>query len=210
MIRPCDNNDFEMIYAIINDAAEAYNGVIPEDRWKYPYMSRDELKHEIAASVVFWGYEEDDELIGVMGIQKVQDVTLIRHAYVRPARQHQGVGKKLLSKLRSQTRRPLLIGTWADAVWAIRFYEKNGFRPVSSEEKDRLLKKYWSIPGRQVETSVVLADQTWFDLLQTEATGNQKFSSARLPESGRLRESYTRKLLNQYLLFGLSSCLFES
>ncbi len=169
MIRPCDNSDFEIIYSIINDAAKAYNGVIPEDRWKDPYMSRDELKHEIAAGVVFWGYEEDDKLIGVMGIQKVQDVTLIRHAYVRSARQYQGVGKKLLSRLRRQIRRPILIGTWANAVWAIRFYEKNGFRPVSPEEKDRLLKKYWSIPERQVETSVVLADQTWFGLFQTEA-----------------------------------------
>ncbi len=169
MIRPCDNSDFEIIYSIINAAAEAYRGVIADDRWKDPYMSRDELTHEIAVGVVFWGYEEDDGLIGVMGIQKVQDVMLIRHAYVRPARQHQGIGKKLLSKLRRQTRRPILIGTWADAVWAIRFYEKNGFRRVSPKEKDRLLKKYWSIPGRQVETSVVLADQMCFDLLQTEA-----------------------------------------
>ena len=169
MIRYCDNSDFEIIYSIINEAAEAYNGVIPEDRWKDPYMSRDELKHEIDDGVLFWGYEEDDELIGVMGIQNVQDVTLIRHSYVRTARQNQGVGEKLLSELRRQTDRPILIGTWADAVWAIRFYEKNGFRLISPEEKDRLLKKYWSIPGRQVETSVVLADQKWFDFLQTQA-----------------------------------------
>ena len=169
MIRICDNSDFEIIYSIINEAAAAYNGIIPEDRWKDPYMSKDELKHEIDDGVVFWGYEEDDELIGVMGIQKLQDLTLIRHAYVRTARQNQGVGEKLLSELRRQTDRPILIGTWADAVWAIRFYEKNGFRLVSPEEKDRLLKKYWSIPGRQVETSSVLADQKWFDLLQTEA-----------------------------------------
>jgi len=169
MIRICDNSDFEIIHSIINEAAEAYNGIIPGDRWKDPYMSRDELKHEIDDGVVFWGYEEDDELIGVMGIQKLQDLTLIRHAYVRTARQNQGVGEKLLSELRRQTDRPILIGTWADAVWAIRFYEKNGFRLVSPEEKDRLLKKYWSIPGRQVETSSVLADQKWFDLLQTEA-----------------------------------------
>jgi len=169
VIRICDNSDFEIIYSIINEAAEAYNGIIPEDRWKDPYMSRDELKHEIDDGVVFWGYEEDDELIGVMGLQKLQDLTLIRHAYVRTARQNQGVGEKLLSELRRQTDRPILIGTWADAVWAIRFYEKNGFRLVSPEEKDRLLKNYWSIPGRQVETSSVLADQKWFDLLQTEA-----------------------------------------
>ena len=149
MIRICDNSDFEIIYSIINEAAEAYNGIIPEDRWKDPYMSRDELKHEIDDGVVFWGYEEDDELIGVMGIQKLQDLTLIRHAYVRTARQNQGVGEKLLSELGRQTDRPILIGTWADAVWAIRFYEKNGFRLVSPEEKDRLLKKYWSIQSNE-------------------------------------------------------------
>ena len=166
MIRPCDDNDFETVYAIINDAAEAYKGIIPEDRWKDPYMPKDELRHEIDDGVSFWGYEQDGKLIGVMGIQYIQDVTLIRHSYVRTVRQNQGVGEKLLSELRRQTNRPILIGTWADVVWAIRFYEKNGFRLVSPEEKDRLLKKYWSIPERQVETSVVLADQRWFDLLQ--------------------------------------------
>jgi N-acetylglutamate synthase-like GNAT family acetyltransferase len=159
MIRPCDDKDFDSIYAIINEAARVYRGVIPANRWKEPYMSRDELQHEINAGVVFWGYQEGAELIGVMGIQQVQDVTLIRHAYIRPANQNQGVGEKLLSGLRTQTDRQILIGTWAAAVWAIRFYEKNGFRLVSPREKDRLLKKYWSIPERQVETSVVLADQ---------------------------------------------------
>ncbi len=168
MIRQCGDNDFEIIYSIINDAAEAYNGVIPEDRWKVPYMSRDELHHEIDEGVVFWGYEEEGELTGVMGIQDVQDVTLTRHAYVRTAKQNQGIGGKLLSDLLKKTTRPILIGTWAGAVWAIRFYEKHGLRLVSPEEKDRLLEKYWSIPGRQVETSVVLADQKWFSLLQTE------------------------------------------
>ena len=132
-------------------------------------MSKDELKHEIDDGVVFWGCQEDDRLIGVMGIQDVQDVTLIRHAYVHTAKQNQGVGEKLLSELRRQTNRPILIGTWADAIWAIRFYEKNGFRRVSQEEKDRLMKKYWSIPERQAETSVVLADQRWIDILGTEA-----------------------------------------
>ncbi len=166
MIRSCDHNDFEIIYSIINDAAEAYNGVIPEDCWKVPYMSKDELKQESDEDVVFWGYEENDELIGVMGIQNVQDVTLIRHAYVRPAKQNQGVGEKLLFELRKQTDCPILIGTWADAFWAIRFYEKNNFRLVSLKEKDRLLQKYWSVPGRQVETSAVLADQEWFDLFK--------------------------------------------
>jgi N-acetylglutamate synthase-like GNAT family acetyltransferase len=169
MLRPCDNNDFESICSIVNDAAKAYEGVIPDDRWKEPYMSRDELKHEIDQGVVFWGYEEDGELIGVMGIQQIQDVTLIRHAYVRTVRQNQGVGAKLLSGLRRQTNYPILIGTWADAVWAISFYEKHGFRIVSQGDKDLLLKKYWSIPERQVETSVVMADQKWFDSFQTES-----------------------------------------
>ena len=133
------------------------------DRWKEPYMSKDELRHEMDEGVIFWGYEEGVELIGVMGIQQVQDVTLIRHAYVRTARRNQDIGGKLLAFLREQTARPILIGTWADAVWAIRFYEKHGFRLVSTEEKKRLLKKYWSIPERQVQTSVVLADQKWFN-----------------------------------------------
>jgi len=163
MIRPCEETEFDAIYEIINDAAQAYRGVIPADRWQEPYMPKEELRHALDEGIVFWGYEEDGELIGVMGIQPVQDVTLIRHAYVRTAEQNRGVGGKLLAHLRTQTDRPVLIGTWADAVWAIRFYEKHGFRLVSPEEKERLLKKYWSIPERQVETSVVLADQTWFD-----------------------------------------------
>lgn len=168
MIRPCKSKDFEAIYAIINDAAEAYRGIIPEDRWKEPYMDREELQHEIDSGVVFWGYEEDGELVGVMGIQDVMDVTLVRHAYVRTPRRNQGIGGILLSDLRKKTTRPLLMGTWADAVWAVRFYEKHGFRLVTPEEKTRLLQKYWAIPERQVETSVVLADQTWFDLHQKD------------------------------------------
>ena len=159
MIRPCDKKDFDSIYSIINEAARIYRDVIPEDRWKEPYMSYDELQHEIDEGVLFWGYQQSAELVGVMGIQHVQDVTLIRHAYIRPANQNQGIGGKLLSELRTQTDRQILIGTWAAAVWAIRFYEKNDFRLVSPREKDRLLKKYWSIPDRQVETSVVLADE---------------------------------------------------
>ena len=160
MIRQCNEKDFEAIYEIVNDAAQVYKGVIPADRWKEPYMPAEELRHEIADGVVFWGYEEEGELIGVMGIQDVQDVTLIRHAYVRTGRRKQGIGSKLISHLRTLTDRPLLIGTWADAVWAIRFYEKHGFHRVSTEEKTRLLKKYWSIPERQVITSVVLAEKT--------------------------------------------------
>ena len=163
MIRKCDETDFETIYEIINEAAQAYKGIIPEDRWKEPYMPRDELRHEMDAGVEFWGYEEHGELLGLMGIQHVVDVTLIRHSYVRTAKQSQGIGGKLLSHLRTMTSHPILIGTWADATWAIRFYEKHGFILVSSEEKARLLKKYWSIPDRQIETSVVLAEEKWPD-----------------------------------------------
>ena len=159
MIRQCNPNDFEAIYTIINDAAEAYKGVIPEDRWNTPYMTKDELQHEIDNGVVFWGYEDGGDLVGVMGIQDVKDVTLIRHSYVCTTRQSEGIGGGLLSELLEKTSRPILIGTWADAAWAIRFYERHGFRFVSSEEKDRLLKTYWSIPERQIETSVVLRDQ---------------------------------------------------
>jgi GNAT superfamily N-acetyltransferase len=159
MIRHCEARDFETIHEIVNDAARMYKGVIPADRWHEPYMPRDELQHEIDAGVRFWGYEEEGELLGVMGIQDVQDVTLIRHAYVRTARQGCGIGGRLLSHLRTLTDRPILIGTWADATWAVRFYEKHGFRLASTDEKNRLLKTYWSIPERQVETSVVLVEQ---------------------------------------------------
>lgn len=157
-ISSCTDADFEAIYSIINDAAQAYKGVIPDDRWHEPYMSREELRHEIESGVRFWGYKENGELLGVMGIQDVQDVTLIRHAYVRTASRSKGIGAKLLGELRRLTTRPILIGTWSTATWAIRFYERHGFREVSVEEKNRLLKKYWTIPDRQVETSVVLAE----------------------------------------------------
>ena len=163
MIRRLHEGDFEEIYAIVNDAAAAYRGVIPADRWADPYMPRDELREEIAAGVVFWGYEEDGALAGVMGVQPVQDVTLIRHAYVRTASQRRGIGVALLASLLAETDRPVLIGTWSDADWAIRFYEKQGFRLVSPEEKDRLLRTYWTIDERQIETSVVLAGPGWFD-----------------------------------------------
>jgi N-acetylglutamate synthase-like GNAT family acetyltransferase len=163
MVRKCDESDFEAIYQIINEAAQIYKGIIPADRWKDPYMPKEELKHEIDAHVCFWGYEEEGELLGVMGIQDILDVTLIRHAYVRTAQQNRGIGGKLLSHLRTLTSRPILLGTWADATWAIRFYEKHGFHLVTPEEKDRLLKKYWSIPDRQIETSVVLAEENWIE-----------------------------------------------
>jgi GNAT superfamily N-acetyltransferase len=161
MIRCCDGRDVELIWAIINDGARAYEGVIPADCWTEPYMSSDELRHEIEDGVTFWGYEESGALEGVMGLQQVQDVTLIRHAYVRTSSQKRGIGGRLLSHLRKLAQGTILIGTWADAIWAIRFYEKHGFHVVRPEQKDRLLKRYWTVSERQVERSVVLADQAW-------------------------------------------------
>jgi GNAT superfamily N-acetyltransferase len=161
MIRRCDEREFDLICSIINNGAQAYKGVIPADCWTEPYMSRDDLRAEIEDGVTFWGYDENDALLGVMGIQKVEDVTLIRHAYVRTDSQKQGIGGHLLSHLRKLAQGPVLIGTWADAAWAIRFYEKHGFHLVTPQQKERLLRRYWNVPGRQVETSVVLADSTW-------------------------------------------------
>jgi len=158
MIRECMARDFDVIFSIINEAAQAYKGVIPDDCWHEPYMSRATLEREINAGISFWGFEQGGELIGIMGIQPVRDVTLIRHAYIKTANQKQGVGGTLLSHLRGLATQRILIGTWADASWAIRFYENHGFRMVDTEEKNRLLKTYWSITDRQVETSVVLAD----------------------------------------------------
>lgn len=161
MIRRCDGRDFEAIWTIINDGAHAYKGIIPADRWTEPYMSREQLQREIDEGVVFWGYEETGTLLGVMGLQPVHDVTLIRHAYVRTQSQKRGIGGHLLSHLRELASGPVLIGTWADAVWAIRFYERYGFQKVGADEKNRLLKRYWTVPERQIETSVVLADPKW-------------------------------------------------
>jgi N-acetylglutamate synthase-like GNAT family acetyltransferase len=163
MIRRCDERDFEQIWFIINDGSRAYKGVIPADCWTEPYMSEDELRAEMKDGVAFWGYEENETLTGVMGIQPVADVTLIRHAYVRTDSQKRGIGACLLSHLRKLACGPVLIGTWADAVWAIRFYEKHGFQLVSPEQKHRLLRRYWKISERQAETSVVLSDATWKD-----------------------------------------------
>lgn len=166
MIRRCDGRDFELIWTIINDGAQAYKGIIPADRWAEPYMPQEKLRHEIDAGVVFWGFAENGTLSGVMGLQEVQDVTLIRHAYVLTSRQRRGIGGSLLRHLLALANSPVLIGTWADAEWAIHFYEKNGFRLVSTEEKNRLLKKYWTIPQRQIETSVVLTDLKWHETQQ--------------------------------------------
>ena len=161
MIRKCNDTDSETILDIINDAAEAYRGVIPADRWHEPYMSCEELQHEIEAGGSFWGFEDENTLIGVMGIQDKGDVTLIRHAYVRWSHRNRGIGTRLLRILESTTGKPILVGTWADAAWAIAFYQKNGYRLLLAEEKRQLLKKYWTIPERQVETSVVLANPKW-------------------------------------------------
>jgi GNAT superfamily N-acetyltransferase len=157
-IRCCHAEERAAILAIVNAAAEAYRGVIPADRWHVPYMPAAELDEEIAAGVTFSGYEQDGRLLGVMGFQPVRDVDLIRHAYVLPGNQQRGVGGALLKRLRQTSARQLLVGTWAAADWAIRFYQRHGFALVSPERKAALLKMYWTIPERQIETSVVLAD----------------------------------------------------
>ena len=168
MIRPCNDADLGAILRIINDAAQKYRGVIPADRWHEPYMPREELDSEIAAGVRFWAYcrpgagrdpMTPSSIVGVMGLQDVRDVTLIRHAYVAPQLQGRGIGSALMTELLAKATAPLLVGTWADAQWAISFYEKHGFRRVDAAEKDRLLDAYWKIPARQRETSVVLSRQ---------------------------------------------------
>lgn len=159
LVRPVRDDEQTLVLAIINDAAQRYRGVIPADRWHDPYFSDEYLVEEIAAGVRFFGCETGGELLGVMGVQDVDDVTLIRHAYVSPAVQRGGIGGELLRSLLATTEKPVLIGTWADAGWAVAFYEKHGFARVSWDEKTRLLRRYWDIPERQVETSVVLAQR---------------------------------------------------
>jgi N-acetylglutamate synthase-like GNAT family acetyltransferase len=161
MIRKCSGPDLEALRDVINNAAEAYKGIIPADRWHEPYMSIEELRSETNDGVEFWCYESRGEPIGVMGIQDRGDVQLIRHAYVKTIYRNKGVGMALLHHLEAQTDKPILVGTWSAASWAIRFYEKAGFRRLEPEETDRLLRKYWKIPERQIETSVVLADARW-------------------------------------------------
>jgi GNAT superfamily N-acetyltransferase len=156
-VRRCRDDEHAAILAIVNAAAEAYRGVIPADRWHEPYMPSSELERELDAGVEFWGYEADGALVGIMGIQSVRDVDLIRHAYVFPARQGHGVGGALLDHLARSATRRMLVGTWAAADWAIRFYRRRGFELVSPECRTALLRSYWTIPDRQIETSVVLA-----------------------------------------------------
>jgi N-acetylglutamate synthase-like GNAT family acetyltransferase len=162
MIRRSTDADFPAMLAIINDAAQAYRGVIPADRWHDPYMPAEELAREIASGVAFWVAEgDDDRLVAVMGMQDKGDVALVRHAYVVTTTQRSGIGTRLLRHVTSVVDKPILIGTWASAAWAIDFYRRNGFVAVTPHEKDRLLRTYWSIPARQIETSVVLADARW-------------------------------------------------
>jgi len=164
MIRLCSDPDFEEILEIINDGASAYKGVIPGDRWHEPYMTAEELRREMEDGVHFWGYEEHGRLNAVMGLQDKGEVMLIRHAYVRTKRRRKGLGGKLLRHLESEIDRPILIGTWAEASWAIAYYKKGGYGLLPPEAKTRLLKRFWKIPERQVETSVVLAKGKWEDL----------------------------------------------
>jgi N-acetylglutamate synthase-like GNAT family acetyltransferase len=161
LIRACEPGDFAQILRVINDAAQVYCGVIPQDCWHEPYMSADELRREIAAGVQFSGVEQAGILVAVMGIQDVKDVTLVRHAYVAGAKRRTGLGAGLLAHLRSLTNRPTLVGTWAAARWAIAFYQKHGYRLVAGAEHAVLLRRYWTVSGRQIETSVVLADERW-------------------------------------------------
>ena len=158
-IRASRPADVDAIYAIVNDGAQAYKGVIPADCWHEPYMRMDELAREIADGIRFWVGEEDGRPLGVMGIQDKGDVALVRHAYVPTALQRKGVGSQLLRHIEKLAAKPILIGTWKDASWAISFYQRHGYTLVSEPQKESLLRKYWSIPVRQIETSVVLADR---------------------------------------------------
>jgi GNAT superfamily N-acetyltransferase len=166
-IRAIQQRDLGEVLAIINDAARAYRGVIPADRWHEPYMSRAELDGQISDGVMFWVADEDGRLAGVMGMQDKGEVTLVRHAYIASSTQRKGLGSRLLRHVADLTHKPILIGTWAAAGWAIDFYRRNGFTVVPDPEKDSLLRRYWSIPERQIETSVVLADTRWREARQT-------------------------------------------
>ncbi len=156
-IRPCRDDERPVVLAIINAAAKAYRGVIPDDRWHEPYMPLAALLSDIEAGVAFWGHEQEGSLVGVMGLQPVRDVDLIRHAYVLPDYQGRGIGGELLAHLQRLSTRRLLVGTWTAAEWAIRFYTRNGFVQVAPALRTALLKTYWTVPARQIETSAVLA-----------------------------------------------------
>jgi GNAT superfamily N-acetyltransferase len=169
-IRASRDEDLATILAIVNDSAQAYRGVIPADRWHEPYMPREELAKEIADGIQFWVHEDDGRMTGVMGIQDKGEVALVRHAYVATAIQRKGVGAALLKHVQGLTGKPMLIGTWRDATWAIAFYQRNGFTLLSDPAKELLLRRFWSIPARQVETSVVLADRRWME----RAASNEK------------------------------------
>jgi len=160
-IRPCTAADLPSLFSIVDDAARAYQGVIPADCWREPYMPLEELEEEMRHGVAFFGYQSGGELLGVMGIQDRGEVTLIRHAYVRTKERRRGIGEALLNHLERMTVKPILIGTWTAASWAIRFYEKNGYRILPRPEIERLLRRYWTISERQIETSVVLANAAW-------------------------------------------------
>jgi N-acetylglutamate synthase-like GNAT family acetyltransferase len=160
-LRRSADADLAAMTAIVNDAAQAYRGVIPADRWQDPYMPENELSDEISSGIEFWVAEEDGRLLGVMGLQDKGEVVLVRHAYISTRAQRKGVGTMLLRHVESLTEKPVLIGTWAAASWAIEFYRRNGYRVLAHGEKTRLLRKYWTIPQRQIETSVVLADRRW-------------------------------------------------
>ena len=162
-VRKSLDSDLASMLAVINDAAQAYRGAIPPDRWREPYMPHSELLDEIAHGVAFWVAEDETRLLGLIGIQDKGPVALLRHAYVAPAAQRKHVGTTLLRHAASLTQKPLLVGTWANAAWAVEFYQRNGFTLLGDEDKDCLLRTYWSIPERQIETSVVLADRRWID-----------------------------------------------
>jgi GNAT superfamily N-acetyltransferase len=164
MIRKCKKEEVEAVREVINEATQVYKEIIPVQRWHEPYMLEDQLRHEISSGITFWGYAEGNQLLGVMGIQPIEDVTLIRHAYVRTEKQGQGIGGRLLTHLYNMTTTPVLIGTWADAFWAIGFYRKHGFCLVPEAEKEHLLYKYWTAPKWHLDMSVVLADRRWVNL----------------------------------------------
>ena len=170
LIRKGERADLPQIFSVVNEAAQAYRGVIPADRWREPYMPRDELERETAQGVVFWVAEEEGRLLGVIGIQDRGPVALVRHAYVAPGTQRKGVGTKVLRHVESLVHEPILIGTWANASWAVEFYRRNGFTVVPDHEKERLLRTFWSIPERQIEASVVLADRRWMEAERPAST----------------------------------------